>query len=141
MLQIDHYQGAYGPIIWLEADSSSDLDRLLDVFRSLARGSAEEIELCAATDAHTRNLAALRLRVDEQVQSRRKRLTRASSYNRLPLPRPEPPSFVWSERRAGWSERARLIEALIRRNCAANHDLTVEGVDGVLVELSFQGAA
>ena len=113
---------------------------MLDIFRELALGSAEEIELCSATDTQ-RNLTSLRLRVDEQVQSRRKRLTRASSYNRLPLPRPEPPSFVWSERRAGWSERARVIEALIRRNCAASHDLTVEGVDGVLVELSFQGAA
>jgi hypothetical protein len=29
----------------------------------------------------------------------------------------------------------------LRRNCTANHDLTEEGVDGVLVELSFQGAA
>ena len=64
MLQIDHYQGAYGPTIWLEADSPSDLTQLLEIFRELARGAAQEIELCAATDALTRNLSALRLRVD-----------------------------------------------------------------------------
>lgn len=141
MLQIDHYQGAYGPIIWLEADCSSDLGRLLAIFRLLARGAADEIELCTAMDAQTRNLASLRLRVDEQRRDRRKRLTRASTYNRLQLSKPEPPSFVWSERRAGWSERAAAVEALLRSNCTANHDLTEEGVDGVLVELSFQGAA
>ena len=141
MLQIDHYQGAYGPIIWLEADSSTDLGRLLAIFRLLARGAADEIELCTAMDAQTRNLAALRLRVDEQTRDRRKRLTRNATYNRLRAPEPEPPSFVWSERRAGWSERAAAVESLLRRNCSANHDLTEEGVDGVLVELSFQGAA
>jgi hypothetical protein len=141
MLQIDHYQGAYGPIIWLEADSSTDLGRLLAIFRLLARGAADEIELCAAMDAQTRNLTALKLRVDEQTRDRRKRLTRSATYNRLQPPRPEPPSFVWSDRRAGWNQRATAVEALLRRNCNANHDLTEEGVDDVLVELSFQGAA
>jgi hypothetical protein len=141
MLQIDHYQGAYGPTIWLEADSSSDLGRLLAIFRLLARGAADEIELCTAMDAQTRNLTSLRLRVDEQTRDRRKRFTRASSYSRPQPPKPEPPSFIWSERRVGWSEQAAAIEALLRRNCTANHDLTEEGVDGVRVELSYQGAA
>jgi hypothetical protein len=143
MIQIDHYEGAYGPTIWLEADSPSDLGDLLEIFQALARGAMEEVELCSATDSQTRNLQALLLRADEQVRlrSNRMRLTRSSSYNRLPSPRPEPPTFIWSERRAGWQQLATRVESLIRRNCAANHDLTEEGVDDVLVELSFQGAA
>jgi hypothetical protein len=141
MIHIDHYQGAYAPTIWLEADSQTDLDRLLAIFRALAHGTMKEIELCAAMRAQTHNLRALWLRADEQQRDRRKRLTRASSYSRVRSLHPKPPSFIWAERPSGWTQQAALIEALILRNCTANHDLTEEGVDGVLVELSFQGAA
>jgi hypothetical protein len=142
MIQIDHYQGAYGPTIWLEADTPKDLHGLLAIFRALAHGTMKEIELCAAMRAQTHNLRALWLRADDQQRDRRKRLTRATSYSRLrSVSPPEPPSFIWCERTSGWTHQASLVETLIRRNCAANHDLTEEGVDGVLVELSFQGAA
>ena len=123
------------------ADSHRDLDSLLAIFRALARGTMKEIELCAATKAYTRNLRSLVLRVDELQRDRRKRLTRASSYSRRLSAHPEPPSFIWAERQSGWLHQSSLIESLIGRNCASNHDLTEEGVDGVLVELSFQGAA
>jgi hypothetical protein len=146
MLQIDHYQGAHGPVIWLEIDSAPDLARLRTIFRDLARGGAEEIELCSAIPSRVVNLRELRLRRDRGLLPRRRmRVVRSRSYERpaarsvAQLP-PRPPAYVWSDTPAGWRRRAELVDALLRSRAAAHRDLTEEGVDGALVELSFRQA-
>jgi hypothetical protein len=133
MLHIDHYDGAYGPIISLEVDSAPDLARLRAIFHGLARDGTREIELVSAMATRVLNLAELRLRRDDSPGARR--LVRSRSYERSHGPRP--PSFVWSDSRAGWSRRVEIVDTLLRRNGAAQHDLTREGVDGALIELSF----
>lgn len=140
MLQIDHYQGAYGPIIWLEVDSAPDLARLHAIFHALARGGADEIELCSAMASRVFNLAELRLRRDDSPGARRRRLVRTRSYERTDTPGSRPPHFVWSDSRSGWSRRAGIVDTLMRRNDVGHRDLTDEGVDGALVELSFRQA-
>lgn len=145
MLLIDHYQGAHGPVIWLEADSEPDLAELRRIFRELALGSAEEIELCSAMPSRAVNLAELWLRLDHGLRPRRTRLVRSRSYER-PAVRsggqlaPSPPAYVWSDTPAGWRRRAAIVDGLFQTRTAAHRDLTEEGIDGALVELSFRRA-
>jgi hypothetical protein len=128
---------------WLEADSAPDLARLRTIFRELARGGADEVELCSAMASQAVNLRELRLRLDRRRRPRRASVVRARSYERpavrseAQLP-PRPPAYVWSDGPAGWRRRAEIVEALLEERAAAHRDLTEEGVDGALVELSFR---
>ena len=145
MLVIDHYRGTNGPIICLETDSAPDLFRLLGIFRSLAQGGAEEVELCGAMHSHVVNLRELRLRRVESGLARRARLIESQRYVRPQSDEqvndgPRPPAFVWSDSRSGWGRCAEIVARLLRRNTAAHRDLTEEGIDDALVELSFRQA-
>lgn len=137
MFQIDHYQGSYGPTLCLEIDSAPDLARLHAIFLRLARGTGDDIELCSAMAARVVNLGELRLRLDPSPRARRMRLTRAPNYERARSRLPQPQSFVWSNSRSGWSRLARIADSLLLESATARRDLSEEGVDDGLIELSF----
>jgi hypothetical protein len=138
MFQIDHYQSAHGPTIWLEIDSAPDLARLHSIFLMLARGSSDDIELCSTMAARAVGLGELRLRLDPNPRARRMRLIRAFNYQPSQESKPRPQSFVWSDTRMGWKRQARIVDSLLRESGTAHRDLSEEGVDDALIELSFQ---
>jgi hypothetical protein len=140
MLQIDHYQGTYGHTIWLEADSAPDLARLHTIFLELARGAEDDIELCSAMAARAVNLGELRLRLDPSPRARRLHLIRAPNHQRMRWPEPRPDSFLWTDTRSGWKRQAEIVDSLLRKRAAACRDLSEEGVDDALIELSFRQA-
>jgi hypothetical protein len=136
MLQIDHYASSYGPTIRLEVDSAPDLAQLHAIFLELARGAGDDIELCSAMAARVVNLGELRLRLDPSRRARRMRLIRRAN-DRTRDQAPRPTSFVWSDTRSGWKRQAKLVDSLLRKSGAAHRDLSEEGVDDALIELSF----
>jgi hypothetical protein len=139
-MRIDHFEGAYGPTIWLDVDRSGDLSSLLDIFRRLARGDVREVELCSALGARTENLGGIQLRFEAGTARARKRLVRTRGGDRTSLPGPHPPSFVWSNSGSGWKRCARIVAGLLRRDHPDRRDLTREGVDDAIVDLSFRAA-
>lgn len=140
MIQIDHHQGNYGPNIWLEIDSAQDLARLHSIFLMLARGSTQEIELCTTLTAHAVNLAGLCLRVDPSPRARRMRVVRVQDYQRTRDPAPRSHSFVWSDTRSGWKQKAEIVDSLLNERVETWRDLSEEGVDDALIEVSFRRA-
>lgn len=143
-MRIDHFEGAYGPTIWLDVDSPGDLVSLLFIFRNLASGEVREVELCAALPAQIENLGGLRLCFEEERKGRRlprKRLVKTRSYERSTLPGPSLPSFVWSNSGSGWNRCAEIVSDLIEGDHPDRRDLSQEGVDDALVELSFRAAS
>jgi len=140
-MRIDHFEGAYGPTIWLDVDSADDLASLLEIFRNLASGDVREVELCAALPARIENLGTLRLCLDEGRRLPRKRLVKTRSYERPCSSGPSLPSFVWSNSWSGWSRCAEIVSDLIERDHPDRRDLSEEGVDDALVELSFRATS
>ena len=137
-MQIDHFEGAYGPTIWLDVDRPRDLSSLLDIFKKLARGDLKEVELCSALGARTENLGGLRLRLEAWRPRARKRLVRTRGGERTSLLGPHLPSFVWSNSGSGWKRCAKIVAGLLRRDFPDRRDLTLEGVDDAIVDLSFR---
>ena len=141
-MRIDHFEGAYGPTIWLDVDSSDDLASLHSIFRSLASGEVREIDLCAALTAQIENLGTLRLCLDESRRPPRKRLVKTRSYERPSTPGlNEPTSFVWSNSWSGWKRCAEIVSDLIERDHPGRRDLSAEGVGDAFVELSFRATS
>jgi hypothetical protein len=143
-MRIDHFEGAYGPIIWLDIDSPGDLASLLEIFRNLASGDVREVELCSALPARIEGLGTLRLCFEAERKGRRpprKRLVKTRSYERPSSPGPSPPSFVWSNSWSGWNRCAEIVSDLIERDHPDRRDLSKEGIDDALVELSFRATS
>jgi hypothetical protein len=140
-MQIDHFDGAYGPTIWLDVDRPRDLSSLLDIFKKLARGDLKEVELCSALGARTENLGGLRLLLEAGRQRAGKRLVKTRGGERTSAPGPHPPSFVWSNSGSGWKRCAKIVAGLLRRDSPDRRDLTREGVDDAIVDLSFRAAS
>jgi hypothetical protein len=140
-MQIDHFEGAYGPTIWLDVDRPRDLSSLLDIFKKLARGELKEVELCSALGARTENLGGLRLLLEAGRPRARKRLVKTRGGERTSAPGPHPPSFVWSNSGSGWKRCAKIVAGLLRRDSPDRRDLTREGVDDAIVDLSFRAAS
>ena len=120
-MRIDHFEGAYGPTIWLDVDRSGDLSSLLDIFRKLARGDVREVELCSALGARTENLGGLQLRLEAGTVRARKRLVKTRGGGRTSPPGPHPPSFVWSNSGSGWKRCAKSWP-LLRRDSPDRRD-------------------
>lgn len=139
-MRIDHFDGAYGPTIWLDVDAPRDLASLHAIFQKLASGDAGEVELCTALAARVANLGGLRLCLEEGPRLLRKRLVKLRSYERRSSPGPRLPSFVWLNSGDGWKRCAGIVAELIRRDAPGRRDLTEEGIDDAVVDLSFRAA-
>ena len=140
-MRIDHFEGAYGPTIWLDVDSAGDLTSLLRIFQNLARGDVREVELCTALGARAANLGGLQLRFEPGTRLPRKRLVKTRGRERTSPPGPRLASFVWSNSASGWKRCAKIVAGLLKRDHPDRRDLTEEGVDDALVDLSFRATS
>jgi hypothetical protein len=68
------------------------------------------------------------------------RVVRIPDYERTRDPAPRPHSFVWSETRSGWKRKAEIVDSLLSERAEAWRDLSEEGVDDALIEVSFRRA-
>lgn len=126
LIVVSYYEGAYGPTLRFDLGSHGQLDRLRNVFRSLAAGLVRRTEFAELTDAQYDGLSHLVLAVvgDASTSKVLKRVASASGS-----------WFVWSLSNEGWAHCADVLNGFA--HARGHHYLTDEGRDDALVEVAF----
>ncbi len=124
---VDYYEGAYGPTLLIALHSLDDCLKLRAIFLGLADQTLLEVKLSETEFFRLQGVKDVILRITWGPSEDGKSLRRIDSAPGLP-------EFEWCNSQGGWRRCVGLLDGL---SGPSHQYVTTEGVDDVLVQVSF----
>lgn len=130
IILLDYYDGAYGPTLRIDVQSTPSLLRIKDVFIQLAGSKELTINFTEIPFVKVIGLDQLILKrvVSDKDQEKKLKFVKNN---------PGEIVFCWVMAASGWELCVDLIHGILDSNHPGHQYLTEEGIDDALVELAF----
>lgn len=127
---IDYYEGAYGPTIRIDTQSTKAIERVKKIFWELALAQTFERNLYNDEYLEITGIKLLTLRLVTESNEKRKTLNLLQLTSQGPI-------FHWSKSSEGWKDCIDLIDGILKYNYPSHQYLTDENIDDALVEITY----
>lgn len=129
LVAVDFYPGGYGPTIRISTTNPDHLLALKSAFLSLGSDNQIVLNIDDVVPVKMMEIKSLTFKVTHTPESQR--IMRSSLDG-------DKPEFVWIQSASDWNKCAGLVDGLINSTIPCHQYLSEEGVDDVLIELSYR---
>lgn len=130
-IQVDYYDGAYGPTIRIDTHTLDQLNKVKQSFVEIATCERDAIDFLAYINAYATGLDRFIIRRVEWIEMDSKNLVHQTDkiYGSR---------FIWSLSKDEWIRCAGLVDGLIDYDRPSHQYLSQEGIDDAIIELAFK---
>jgi hypothetical protein len=126
-IQVDYYDGAYGPTILIIANQQSSRLAIRDLLLAMSEGRHAQVDFTQIGGVRVLSPLSLILRFEENQRTGKSLILKSLNPSA---------AFEWSQTSADWKYCYDLVDVLARDSRPGHQYLTHEGVDDALVIIS-----